>query len=262
MIPGKRPLIGVTGPDRGGGAAWLFTRLALFICGAKALRITPANPVDPEKLDGLIIGGGSDIDPERYLPDPAQLEELKKEKQETGLPWYYWLLFPLIFVFRKILSKKHRGGPDKDRDELEFSLLDKCVNRQIPVLGICRGAQLINVYFGGTLFQDLKDFYEETPGIRSVLPRKEIVLEPDSRLSKILGRQTCHVNALHDQAIKRTGSGITIVAREKPARVVQAIEHEKLDFVIGVQWHPEYLIAEKTQQLLFRALVNACKQKM
>lgn len=259
MIFKNRPLIGVTGPDQGGWAAWFFTRLSLFISGARALRITPENPVDSEKIDGLILGGGSDINPERYLPDMEQLEEWNKDDSGSRLPWYTRIIFPLIFIFRKISSKKHRSGIDRNRDELEFNLLDECVRRDIPVMGICRGAQLINIYFGGTLYQDLKEFYEETPEIRSILPRKEIVFEPGSHLSEIFSRQSCRVNALHDQAIDKTGSNIKIVACEKHTEVVQAIEHEKLDFVIGVQWHPEYLIGDRTQRLLFNALVTACK---
>src|SRR5690606_31610424 len=143
-----------TGPGQGGWAAWFFTRLSLFISGARALRITPENPVEPEKIDGLIIGGGSDINPERYLPDREQLAEWNEDAPESRLPWYTWIILPLIFFFRKIMSKKYRTGIDKNRDELEFDLLGECVRREIPVLGICRGAQLINIYFGGTLFQD------------------------------------------------------------------------------------------------------------
>lgn len=255
----KRPLIGVTGPDHGGFISWLFTRFALFLAGAKALRITPSRKINPEIIDGLIIGGGSDINPGRYLPDETVIKELKQARNNKELHWYMSILFPLIYIFRKLFSKKYSSGIDKARDDLEFDLLRECIQKNRPVAGICRGMQLINVFFGGTLFQNLQEFYEETPQIRSIFPRKEIVIEPDSRLSQIYNRSDLRVNALHNQAIDNSGKNIKISAREKNTNIVQAIEHEKLDFVIGVQWHPEYLVGDKTQMRFFNALKEACK---
>ena len=124
------------------------------------------------------------------------------------------------------------------------------------MLGICRGAQLLNVYFGGSLYQNLKEFYIETPQVRTILPKKRIRIASDSKLADILQTTLCRVNALHKQAIKKTGDDIRVSARE-PNDVVQAIEHTKLPFVLGVQWHPEYLPHIRAQRSLFRSLVAA-----
>lgn len=256
----KKPLIGVTGPQHGGLANWFFIRFRLLISGARSVRITANKQFDPEKLDGLIIGGGSDIDPGRYIPDKSRLEDLRKQKTvSTSNPWYIWFLYPLIFIFRKFLSKKSYGGTDKERDELEFGLLNDCVQRNIPVLGICRGAQLINVYFGGSLYQNLKEFYEETPQINSIFPFKEIIIEPDTQLSEIIGKQSCFVNALHHQAIDTTGKNIKITAHERKTRIIQAIEHEKMNFILGVQWHPEYMLCDNNQHKIFMSLISNCR---
>jgi len=124
------------------------------------------------------------------------------------------------------------------------------------MLGICRGAQLLNRAFGGTVATDLSSFYEERPNRRSAFPAKEVELAPDSRLASILGPEPCRVNALHRHAVDRVGEELRIVARESNG-VVQAIEGAGPAWVVGVQWHPEYLPQIPRQQRLFEALVRA-----
>ena len=168
------------------------------------------------------------------------------------------LTFPLMFLIRRILTTRN-PGLNRERDEMEQRLLQAALERNLPVLGICRGAQLINVTTGGTLHQHLAGFYMETPNIRSLLPRKTIAVQRDSRLFAILDCATCRINALHDQAIHQLGKTVRIVASESNG-VIQGIELTDKDFVLGVQWHPEYLPHHRRQQRLFRALVRAARK--
>ena len=159
---------------------------------------------------------------------------------------------------RKLFSSKRQYLPDLERDTLEKSLIKEALSRQIPILGICRGAQLLNVYLGGTLHQDIQDFYEEVPQVNSVLPRKKISVTPNSLLSKILQTENCLVNALHHQAIELLGDTLQAVAKEGNG-IIQAIESTSYPFLIGVQWHPEYLLQYKNHRLVFKSLIQAIK---
>lgn len=254
----RRPLVGVTGPDKGGLAAWLCTWLAIRRAGGRACRISPSRQRSPIGLDALVIGGGSDVDPHHYAQDRLELKESIREEKGERIWWRRWLnivLFPLLWLLRLVLSTRQAPAVDRARDELELKMLGLALLRRIPVLGICRGAQLLNVGLGGSLHQELSAFYTENPQVRTVFPRKEVLLEPDSRLAGILGATSTRVNALHNQAVKSLGSELRIAARE-PSGVVQAIEHTRLPLVLGVQWHPEYMPQIASQQNIFRALVR------
>lgn len=261
-----RPVIGITGPDRGGEMAWLFTAASVLLSGGKPRRIRPSSPADIGYLDGLVIGGGADVDPRAYTEDEfidQYLQQTIKNKKVNIFRrlgrMISWLYFPVIFILRKLFSRK-TGTIDKQRDSLEFNLLDQAVRRNLPVLGICRGAQLINVYFKGDLYDDINRFYFEEPNRFSIFPVKTVHIKKGSKLARILEIDELKVNALHRQAVKKTGEDITINARE-PNQVVQGIEHEKQEFVLGVQWHPEYLINRKRQRKIFKVLVQYSKKK-
>jgi putative glutamine amidotransferase len=251
-----KPVIGVTGPDKGGLAAWLFTARAVRRAGGRPVRIQPKRPRGIEGLEGLIIGGGADVSPTLYGQRP--LPPLEEFKDHGVLGWRRLIglvLFPILFVIRRLLVTK-TSGLNPARDELEKQLIAEALERKLPMLGICRGMQLINVVTGGSLHQDIKGFYEEHPAIRSVLPRKRINIEPDSCLARALDRTEARVNALHSQAIDHLGEGMQVSARETNG-VIQAIEHCQRQFLIGVQWHPEYLPQRAEQRALFRQLVSA-----
>lgn len=250
------PVIGVTGPDRGGYAAWFMTRLALRRAGARPVRITPSRPLDETELDGVVIGGGSDVEPLHYGEEPLE-EILKKDK---GIRLADWLVNILLFVFRRIFSTKDVQRYDPDRDELEKHMIQYALRNNLPILGICRGSQLLNIVLGGTLYQQILDFYGETPFVRSLLPRKRVEIESGSRLSGIFHSNSGVINALHNQAIKETGDRVRITARDL-AGVVQAIEYDDSEFVIGVQWHPEYLPQLPQHQALFRRLVEVAQER-
>jgi putative glutamine amidotransferase len=253
-----RPLIGVTGPDRGGTAAWLLTSQAIRRAGGAAVRITPARPAH-DALDGLVLGGGADVDPALYHETATSLGEVVEASgaaADAGVtPGSSRFLAPAILLLRKAFARDARRL-DVERDTLERSVLDEALSRDLPVLAICRGAQLFNVHCGGTLFTDLRAFYEEVPQVRSVLPKKSIDIAPESHLASVLGATRCRVNAIHSQAIRSVGRGLSIVARE-PTGVVQAVEQPDHRFRIGVQWHPELLPQHKRQRSLFEALVRA-----
>jgi putative glutamine amidotransferase len=200
-------------------------RLALARTGARAIRLTAGDRI-PDKLDGLIIGGGDDI----------------------GAEIYGGQVLPDIRI-------------DPERDKLELKLLDTALPAGVPILGICRGSQMINVALGGTLHTDIHAVYVEAPRMRTVLPRKTVIIENDSRLHRITGCNPCRVNALHHQSVDRIGQGLRVVARDE-AGIVQAIEGTGPNFLLGVQWHPELLVFSSRQQKLFAALVAATTEIM
>ena len=251
----KRPAIGVTCPIEGGLFAWIMTWIALKRKGAKPLRITSETNTEMLQLDGLVLGGGSDIDPENYGEELLIIKESVKEQRFTDK-----LFGAILFLIRLIFSiKTSQPQKDVDRDRMEKKLCLYTFEQQIPVLGICRGAQLINVSLGGTLHQDTRTFYTETPQIRSILLSKKVYLTANSRLRKIFNVDTCLVNSLHHQAVNKLGPDLIISAKEDN-KIIQAIEHTKHPFMIGVQWHPEYLPNIKLQQRLFKSLVEESKK--
>ena len=251
----QRPRIGVTGPDRGGWPAWIFARWALRRAGAQAVRVTPRRQGDCKTLDGLVIGGGADVS-ETFAEQP---------KEPTPPPSrVFWprrvldlLLAPLVLLVRIIASTK-RHGVDPARDGLELRLLEHAREHDLPVLGICRGSQLMNLAEGGTLQRDVDTLYDERPQLYTVLPRREVEIAPDSRLHAIVGRTELLVNSLHFHAVREPGRGMRIVARE-PSGVPQAIEHTARRFWLGVQWHPEYLPQQQSHQRIFEALTEAAR---
>lgn len=260
MSSDRCPIIAVTGPDRGGGAAWWFTRTAVWLAGGHAVRITPKRPrASLDGLDGLIIGGGADVDPKLYAQELLHVTE-KKKRDEPAWMWVIGLtVFPLTWLMRKLSAVPVTSGQNAARDELEMKLIDDAVQRRLPILGICRGEQLLNVYFGGTLRRSLAGLYVEDPEIRTILPRKRIVVEGGTCLAAVLGPRPARVNALHRQAIDRLGRGMRVAARDRNG-IVQAIEHESLPMVLGVQWHPEYLLQVPQQRAIFRALVKPVRR--
>ena len=256
-----RPVIAVTGPDRGGFPSWLFTSWALRRAGAKPVRIRPGGK-PPAHFDGLVIGGGADVAPVRYGALPVRRPPAARFRRSRTLPRLVldYALAPFIQLLRRIFGlSRTSGGPDPARDALELQLIARAERARLPVLGICRGAQLLNIHAGGTLHQDLSGFYTERPDRWTVFPRKAVAIEPRSRLEKTLGRARCEVNSLHRQAVDALGADLAVVARDERG-VVQGIEHSSRRFWIGVQWHPEYLPQAPEQRRLFVGLVDAARK--
>ena len=141
-------------------------------------------------------------------------------------------------------------------DDLEQVLKDAITSK--PVLGICRGAQLMNVVLGGTLYTDLRPFRRLTSNRRMLLPRKHLQVDAGTLLESILQAQHCRINSLHHQAIRDLGQGLKISGRDRDA-IVQAVENPDHPFRVGVQWHPEYLPQQRPQLRLFQQLVDTAK---
>ncbi len=222
----RRPTIGVTLPDRGDTLPWLAMKLAIWLAGGRAVRVTAKAPRDPKTIDGLVFGGGSDV-------------------------------YPLSF------EGKPKDGYRYDlaRGDMEASWGLAARRRGLPVLGVCRGAQMLNVIAGGTLYMDLSGFEgaDLTPSAWEHLTvRKPVKLRKRSRLAAIVGEDRLMVNIIHQQAIDRVGAGLSVAARE-PNGMIQAIEDRGRPFWIGVQYHPELMVYRGVHRRLFKALVKSAK---
>lgn len=220
-----RPLIAVTGPRRGAWGPRTCVALGIWLSGGRPVQVRPGDAVDASDWDGVVVTGGHDIDPVLYAAEP----EVK--------PRY-----------------------DQDRDAFESAVIDQAMARELPLLGICRGAQLLNVRLGGDLFQELRSQRRHTSNRRTLLPLKTLQVIPVSRLAGWLGTRQCRINSLHNQAINRLGRGLRIAGRDLDG-IVQAIEHPGRPFLLGVQWHPEFLLPLSQQRQLFHHLVDAARAK-
>lgn len=245
-----RPVIWVCGPDRGGWPAWLCTALAVRRAGGRPVRVRPGRKAPKAPMHGLILGGGTDVSPDLYggLRSIAD-DDRPARLRDRIVAWVVGLLRLLLGL------KSLRSDPA--RDQLEMRLARRALDANVPTLGICRGMQLFNVLCGGDLLQDVATFYGEASHMRTLFPRRHVRLGPDSRLRALIGREDAWVNALHDQAVRTLGAGLRPAAKDERG-LVQAIEHPD-GFLVGVQWHPEYLPQMDAQRRLFEGLVAACR---
>lgn len=217
-----QPVIAVTGPSRGALGPRLCVGVALRLYGGRPLQLGPGADLTRHRYDGVVVTGGHDIDPVLYAAEPE-------------------------------VEPRH----DKARDAFEARVIDDALARGLPLLGICRGAQLLNVCRGGSLFQDLRPRRRRTSHRRTVLPLKTLCVDAaDSLLAEVMGTGNARINSLHNQAIDRVGRGLRVVAHDLDG-IVQAIEDREYGFLVGVQWHPEFLIFIRRQLRLFSALVRA-----
>lgn len=221
----SRPLIGVTTSRRSGWRIFPLVALNVWLAGGRSVRWVAGRDADISAVDGIIIGGGDDISPDLYggqLVTSARL--------------------------------------DPDRDALERRLVREAFDHDKPVLGICRGSQMLNVALGGTLHQDAYGVYTASQHVWTILPRKTVRICADTRLGGISGLQPMQINALHSQAVDTLGDGLQVAARDLGG-MVQAIERISDPFALGVQWHPEHLFYARRQRAIFRALVTAARAR-
>jgi putative glutamine amidotransferase len=219
-----KPRVGVTGNSRRWAPSWWCTALALRLAGAVPERISVNHTPSGKTLAALIIGGGNDVGPEHYGGD---------------------------------INARVKADPA--RDQLEIDWIKQAIKERLPMLGICRGAQLINVVMGGSLLQDIWDIRVRTKNRRGLLPTKRVQLDDQTEIFRIFKRRQIRVNSLHHQAVDKTGDGLRVVGRDLDD-IVQAIESASGWPIIGVQWHPEYLLYLPSQIGLFRWLLSHAKQ--
>ena len=183
-----------------------------------------------ELVDGMIFSGGHDIAPIRYGEEPHQkLQEICPE-----------------------------------RDEFDFLLYRLAKEHSLPILGICRGFQLMNVSEGGKLYQDLSlkntESLKHSQGHGPSIPTHTVKVEPGSKFYEILGKEEIRVNSFHHQAVKTVSEKVAISGKALDD-VVEAIELKNYPFGVGVQFHPEMLQAkEEDMKKIFAALVAAAKE--
>jgi putative glutamine amidotransferase len=156
------------------------------------------------------------------------------------------------------VSGEAKARYDPQRDAYELDMLRRALDVGIPVLGICRGAQLLNVALGGTLHQDTRPIYKNSAQRTSIFPVHSISIEGDSRLSSLINAPSCRVNNLHHQAVDRCGEGLVAVAHDEHG-IIEAIESAGDHFILGVQWHPEYMPYRPEQRALFSGFVEAAR---
>jgi putative glutamine amidotransferase len=229
-----RPLVGITTyaePDVSWGAWRLPAALiplsyvrAIDAAGGRPLLVPPvAEGVDEtlDALDGLLFSGGADVDPATYGHEPHP----------------------------------QTGGVRPERDRAELALLAAALERDLPVLAVCRGSQLLNVARGGDLVQHLPEVvgdekHRHTPG---VFADHEVEVEPRSLLGAILGERT-PVKSHHHQGFGRLGAGLVATAHAEDG-TLEALEDPSRRFALGVLWHPE----EGEDAALFAALVEQAR---
>ncbi len=177
---------------------------ALRRAGLEPVPISAERPRTLEGLDGLLLSGGTDIDPALYGQQPHA----------------------------------QTGSPDRPRDALEIRLLREALDAGLPVLAICRGMQLFNVVHHGTLNQHLANADEHRVTSDPAGDVHAVTVVGRTRLASILEEGHCTVNSRHHQAVDVVGQGLIVTARSADG-VVEALERPDLPFAIAVEWHPE-----------------------
>jgi putative glutamine amidotransferase len=167
-------------------------------------------------FQGLVLTGGTDVDPALY-------GESKQEETESS---------------------------DRERDDAEMMLLDQALQVDMPILAICRGLQLMNVFHGGSLIQhlDVVQRHRQRNENRAT-PAHQIRIEPGSLLHSIAGRDDWQVNSRHHQAVKKVGEKLNVTAVDPADGTIEALERSDKAFVLAVQWHPENQALVDTGQL-------------
>lgn len=183
-------------------------------------------------LDGLILPGGGDVEPSRFEAAPHPTT----------------------------------SGIDPDRDEAEIWLARQALSDAKPLLGICRGLQLLNVAAGGSLLQDLPTerpaaipHYFRYPQFPLDYPAHSVQVEEDSLLARVVGTPIVEVNSRHHQAVERLAPDLEVVGRA-PDGVIEAVEAPRHPFALAVQWHPENLQAQPAMRALFASFVAEARK--
>lgn len=210
-----KPLIVVTGSKKRFPLGWWATRFCLTLSGVRCHHVTEFSELPAEHVHGIVIGGGDDIDPKHYGDDGDA-----------------------------------KGDYDGHRDALEMEVVRQGLISQIPIMGICRGAQLINVVLGGSLYSDIRPLRKRTRNRSTLFANKQAHLSRSSQLFIELKNTPLMVNQLHHQAIKRVAEPLKVSSKDND-QFIQSVERHEPSFILGVQWHPEYLPYLKQQRKIF-----------
>lgn len=242
----KRPLIGIPTESRRSETFW--SRLSYEMVAAYSRALDRAGgaplfiPLDLsdealralyEQVDGVLFAGGEDVHPANYGESP----------------------------------QPYCGPADASRDAAELKLAHWALSEDKPVLGICRGIQLLNVALGGTLYQDVETEYPDPIQHRIAgadgTPRNAphpIAIEDGSRLARAIGSEPIEVTSGHHQAVKSLGARLTVSARAADRLVEAAESADPARYIVAVQFHPELMMdAEPRVNGLFKDFVNACE---
>jgi putative glutamine amidotransferase len=180
--------------------------------------------------DALLISGGPDVNPSRYSYDS------------------------MAYICEK---------PDNYRDSLEFQSIEYAFNNKLPILGICRGQQILNVYFGGTLITDIPSQHPSSINHRIDNEKcyHSISIIPESFLYKIYKTDTISVNSAHHQAVENLGKHLQVFAYSKDS-IIESIGFEESiyqNFFLGVQFHPEYLIGKEISYSIGESFIESAR---
>ncbi|PIC56276.1 gamma-glutamyl-gamma-aminobutyrate hydrolase [Sporosarcina sp. P12(2017)] len=233
-----KPLIGVTSDIDQNGDTLVQTRYIRAVRQAGGVPVILPVGLEAieevcDRLDGVLLIGGEDVDPYLYGEEPHR---------QLG----------------KVLP---------ERDESELALIKTMADQDKPVFGICRGYQLINVAFGGTIYQDMyaqlsEDLLQHHQLTDLDFAFHSIDIVGDSKLAEWAGTSEVRVNSLHHQAVKEVHAPLVVTAVAKDG-VVEAIESTAHRFVVGVQWHPEAMVKrdDRLSLKLFEQFIEAASEK-
>jgi gamma-glutamyl-gamma-aminobutyrate hydrolase PuuD len=198
---------------------------ALRAADLEPVSVTVTEPVSFDNTAGLLLMGGTDVNPARY--------------GQVAVP--------------------ETDEPDDRRDEVELALIDEALEKDLPILAICRGIQILNVYHGGTLIQHLPPAAghdPEKPAASAIA--HDVLIEPNTLMAAVAETRCWGVNSRHHQAIDRVGEKLRPSAHAANDSVIEALERPDKRFVLAVQWHPEDQIKHYPDQLkLFQSFANA-----
>ena len=225
----KKPLIGITTDlkEDHNSIEESYSKAVIKYGGLPILIPTTDNKSHLEgivkRIDGLLLPGSRDMDPKFYNEEPhPKLRDMSLE-----------------------------------RTEAEFYVTEKAVEQKIPVLGICGGMQFLNVFFGGSLYQDIESLIDN-PLNHEKGAVHEVKIKNDSNLANILSENSFEVKSYHHQAVNKLGKGVVVNA-VSPDEIVEGIEHKDLP-ALGIQWHPELEDTTQSKQIFEYFLSNCVSQ--
>lgn len=215
----------------------------------------------PAYLKAILAAGGIPVilPPEGTISDLQQLTDTLDGLVFTGGPDVH----PFYFG-EEILAQC--VNVSSIRDTLELALLPLVMETRKPILGICRGAQLLNIGLGGDVYQDIpSQFAQEFPiahnqSFSYEIPSHSVTIQTGTLLDQIILAAQIRVNSMHHQAVRRLASGL-IASAYAPGQLIEAIEMPDYPFFLGVQWHPEYLWEQdEATGRIFQSFVSACQR--